>query len=96
MPLDRVAFRQRDVVAALHHPRTTALSEQALHGDRHVQRGIRRMRVQRGEEPGAAGTEDQQVGTQATHHVRRPPLAHSCGFARVAASSLDAGLGVIV
>ena len=42
VPLDRVALRQRDVVAALDHPRAAALAEQALDRDRDVERGIRR------------------------------------------------------
>ena len=92
MPLDRVACGQRDVVAALHHPRAAALAEQALDGDRHVQRGIRRVRVQRGEEPGAAGAEDQDVGAHAAHHVAPAGRsAHSCGSRR--ADRRSRGLG---
>ena len=69
--LDRIARRERDVVPALDHPRAAGFTEQALDGDRHVERGIRGMRVQRGEESCAAGTEDQEVGAQAAHHAGR-------------------------
>ena len=61
MPLDRIARRERDVVAALHHARAAAFAEQALDGDGDRQRGIGGVRVQGGEQPGAAGTEDQDV-----------------------------------
>ena len=40
MALDRVAGIERDVVAALHHARAAALSEQALGGDGDVEIGI--------------------------------------------------------
>ena len=65
--LDRVALRQRDVVAALDHARTAALAQQPLDRDGDVQPRIRRMRVQRGEQARAAAAEDQKVGSQSSH-----------------------------
>ena len=62
--LDRVARRERNVVAALHHPRAAALAEQALDRDRDRQRGIGCMRVQRSEQARAPGAEDEDVGLQ--------------------------------
>ena len=62
MPLDRVRGRQRDVVAALHHAGAAAFAEQAFDRDGDVEFGIGFFRVQRGEQPGAAGAEDQNVG----------------------------------
>ena len=91
--------RERDVVAALDHARAAALAEQSLDRDGDRQRGIRRVRVQRGEEPGAAGAEDQDVGAHAgTHHVRRLAAPRDSGALRAApaTSSLDAEDGVIV
>ena len=38
-----------------------------------MERGIGGMRVQRREESGAAGAEDQEIGAQAAHHVGRQP-----------------------
>ena len=54
MPLDRVAGRKRDVVPALDHPRAAALAEQAFHRDGDRKRRVRLVRVQRGEQAGAA------------------------------------------
>ena len=62
MPLDRVARRERDVVAALHHPRTAAFAEQALDRDRDRQRGICLVRMQCREQARAAGAQDEDVG----------------------------------
>ena len=64
MALDRIAGIERDVVAALHHAGAAAFAEQALarHGD--VEIGIGFECVERGEQPGAAGAEDQNVGLQ--------------------------------
>ena len=59
--LHRVASRQRDVVAALHHARAAALAEQALDRDGHAQLGVRLLGMQRGEQPGATGAEHQDV-----------------------------------
>ena len=61
MPLDRITRRKRDVVATLHHARTAAFAEQALDGDGDRQRRIGGVRVQSSEQPGAAGTENQDV-----------------------------------
>ena len=63
--LDRVAAMQRDVVAALHHAGAAAFAEQALGGDGDVELRVRRMRMQRGEQAGAAAAEDQNVGLAA-------------------------------
>ncbi len=70
MALDRIARRQRDVVAALDHPRAAAFAEKALDRDRHMERGIGGVRMQRREESGAAGAQDQEIGAQAAHHGR--------------------------
>ena len=62
MALDRIAGPDRDVVPALHHPRAAALPQQALdrHGDVQVRRRL--VGVERGEQPGAAAPQDQDVG----------------------------------
>ena len=65
MPLDRVVRRQRDVVAALHHAGAAAFAEQALDRDGDVELRPRLLGVQRREQPGAAGAEDQDVGVEA-------------------------------
>ncbi len=57
-----VAGIERDVVAALHHAGAAAFAEQTLARDGDVEIGIGFERVQRGEQPGAAGAEDQNVG----------------------------------
>ncbi len=62
MALDRVAGIERDVVAALHHARAAAFAEQALAGNRDVEIGVGFQGVQRGEQSGAAGAKDQNVG----------------------------------
>ena len=64
---------QRDVVAALHHARAAAFAEQALGGDRDVEIGIGLMRMQRREQPGAAGAEDQNVGVEPLDHRQMQP-----------------------
>ena len=84
MPLDRVGRRERDVVAALHHAGAAAFAEQALHRDGDVELGPRLLGVQRREQAGAAGAEDQDVGVEGLHartimHARRRNL--SGGFA---------------
>jgi hypothetical protein len=78
MALDRVAGGERDVVAALHHARAAALAEQALDRDRdrELRRGL--VRVQRGEQPRAAGAEDQDVGRELEHYFVTPRLASAC------------------
>ena len=63
--LDRIAGRERDVVAALDHARAAALAEQSLDGDRDVERRVDIVRVQRREEARAAGAENQDVGVSA-------------------------------
>ena len=71
MALDRILRRQRDVVAALHHAGAAAFAEQALHRDGDVQIGIGLFRMQRGEQPGAAGAEDKNVGFERLHGLKR-------------------------
>ena len=63
--LDGVLGGDRDVVAALHHARASGLAEQPL--DRHRDLGVRvgLLRVQRGEQPGPARAQDQDVGAVA-------------------------------
>ena len=60
--LDRIVRRERDVVAALHHAGAAAFAEQALHRDGDVEIRVGFLRVQRREETGAAGAEDEDVG----------------------------------
>ena len=67
MPLDGILRRQRDVVAALHHAGAAAFAEQALHRDGDVELGPRLLGVQRREQAGAAGAEDQDVGVEGLH-----------------------------
>jgi hypothetical protein len=59
--LDAVGFRQRHVVAALHHAGAARLAERALGRDGDVELGVGQGRVQRREQSGPAGTEDQDV-----------------------------------
>ena len=49
MSFDRVACRQRNIVAALHHARAAAFAEQALDRDGYVEIGRGLLRVQSGE-----------------------------------------------
>ena len=76
MTLDRVAGPDRDVVAALHHPRATALPEQTLdrHGDIQIRRRL--MSVERREQSGTAASQNQDVsfvtGNGVFGHFRRP------------------------
>ena len=65
MALDRVARVERHVVAALHHARAAAFAEQALGRDRDVEIGIGLVGMQRREQTGAAGAENQNVGLEA-------------------------------
>ena len=75
---------QRDVVAALHHARAAGLAEQPLGRDRDVEMRVGLMRMQRREQPGAAGAEDQNVGLQMVHgrglsgHERFRRIAGQC------------------
>src|ERR1700730_12862947 len=64
MALDRVAGIERDVVAALHHAGAAAFAGEALARDGDVEAGIGLERMQGREQPGAAGTEDQDVGLE--------------------------------
>ena len=74
--LDRVAGRERHVVAALDHAGAAALAEQPLDRDGDAQIGGGLLGVERGEEPGAAGAEDQDVGLDAGRlHRVAPRLA---------------------
>ena len=54
MALDRVAWIERDVIAALHHTGAAAFAEQALGRNRDVEIGIGFQRMERREQPGAA------------------------------------------
>jgi hypothetical protein len=67
MALDRVALRQRDVVAALDHARAAAFAEQALHRDGDGELRVVLVRMQCREQAGAAGAEDQNVGLDGLH-----------------------------
>ena len=70
---DGVLRSDRDVVAPLHHACAAGLAEQPL--DRHRDLGVRvgLLRVQRGEQPGPARAQDEDVGAVALDvHVTRP------------------------
>src|SRR5215471_17480494 len=74
MALDGIAARQRDVVAALHHARATAFTEQSLDCDRHLQRRIGLLGVKCGKQPCAARSQYQDVGLVIFHlHVQSTP-----------------------
>src|SRR5580693_146920 len=64
MALDGVAGIERDVVAALHHAGAAAFAEQALADDGDVEIGIGFLGMQRREQAGATGAEDQNVGLE--------------------------------
>src|SRR6185437_3431168 len=89
--LDRIAFGERHVVAALDHAGAAALAEQALDGDgdRELGRGL--LRVQRREEAGTARPQDEDVGALAAQrHAREPaatPRLFSTSARRAAAAS---------
>ena len=89
--LDRIARRERDVVAALDHPRAAALAEQSLDGDRDVERRVDVVRVQRGEQSRAAGAEDQDVGASAARCPSTPrrSIAPSAAARRSRAALVD-------
>lgn len=55
---------QRDVVAALYHAHGATLAEQALDRDGDVKLGPRLLGVQRREQTGAAGSENQDIGVE--------------------------------
>ena len=67
MPLDRIAWPERYVVAALHHARAAAFAEQSLDRDGHPKIGRRLHRMQRRKESCPAGTDDQNVGIKPLH-----------------------------
>ena len=67
--LHRVPGRERDVVAALHHARAAAFAEQPLHREGDGKTRVRLVRVQRGEQPRAAGAEYQDVGLEPAHQI---------------------------
>ena len=91
MPLERIGRSQRHVVAALHHAGAAALAEQALHGDGDIELRPRLLGVQRREQAGAAGAENENVGVEDVHalplctavgDLRRAPIK-TCGSAPV-------------
>ena len=65
--LYRVARRKRHVVATLDHARATGFAEQPLDRDGNRETGVGLMRVQRSEEPGTTGAENENVGFQLDH-----------------------------
>ena len=65
MALDRIARVERHVVAALHHARAAAFTEQALARDRDVETGIGPVGMQRRKQTGAAGAQNQNIGLEA-------------------------------
>src|SRR5262249_20351928 len=92
MPLDRIAGSERDVVAALDHARASAFAEQAFYRDGDVERRIGAMRVQCGEETGAARAENENVGANPLNvghiFVFTPNAASAAArFARASAST---------
>ena len=70
MALDRILGRERDVVAALHHAGAAAFAEQALDRDGDVELGPRLLGMQRREQAGAAGAQDENVGVEGLHAFR--------------------------
>lgn len=67
--LDRIAFGECDVVAALHHPRAATLAEQPFHRDGDRERRIGVERVQGREQARSAATEDEDVGAAFDHRM---------------------------
>ena len=59
---ERVTRSQRHVVSALDHAGAAALAEQAFHRDGDLEVRVLVMRMQRCQQPGAAGAQNQQVG----------------------------------
>ena len=72
MALDRVAFPERHIVAALDHTRAAAFAHEPLDGNRYVEIGALIVGVKRGEEPRAARAEDENVGAHTLHAVTSP------------------------
>ena len=62
MALHRVADMERDVVPALNHPRAAAFADQALGHQGDVQSRVAVVGMQRREQAGAAGAQDQNIG----------------------------------
>ena len=81
MPIERIGRIQHGVVPALHHARAAALSEQSFDGDHDLElRDF--VRVQRRQQAGAAGADDQNIGFDLVHHrqilerLDAPPRPH--------------------
>src|SRR5579863_7871260 len=64
MALDRIAGIERDVITALHHAGAAAFAKETLAHHRDVEIGIGFEGMQRREQAGAAGAEDQNVGLE--------------------------------
>src|SRR5690606_11868577 len=62
MAFGRITFSERHVIAALHHACATAFAQQAFHGHGNVQRWIRIVGMQGGEQPRPARAQDEYVG----------------------------------
>src|ERR1022692_4508811 len=71
MPLQRVGRTQDGVIAALHHARAAALSDESLDDDDDLQPGIDVVCVHGRQQPGAAGAEDEDVRVQRVDVHRR-------------------------
>jgi len=67
MALDRVARRERHVVAALDHARAAAFAQQPLHRDRDGKIGRRALRMQCAEEPRPTRAQDEDVRPDGLH-----------------------------
>src|SRR5687767_2180278 len=87
MALDGILRGERDVVTALDHARAAALAEEAFHGDGDREIRIVLVRVQRGEQARAAGTEDEHVGAQRFHRlwVQSPEASNASRYAGASA-----------
>ena len=76
MALDRVAAAKRHIVAALHHSCAAAFADQPLYRKRDLRVcGRALLGVQRGEQSGAAGPEDQDVGVMSVNLCVHPQNA---------------------
>ena len=76
MALDRIAAAKRHIVSTLHHAGAAALADQPLDRKRDFRAcGCALLGVQRGEQPAAAGPEDQDVGVMSVNLCVHPQNA---------------------
>jgi hypothetical protein len=92
--LGGILRREGHIVAALHHAGAAGFAEQALHRDGDAEIGGGGFRVQRAEQPGAAGAEDEDVGGGAGDLGHgRGALARPARAVGHAATAILRGLG---